>query len=341
MNPTFTKLWPHCSFGQAVKGCPQVADAKKLPCIVVNRNASMFTLHQSHLPEVNADFKYYVKANEFICRAGKGSDHSGLVADPFGPALVRDDGLEPAPPATPSAIGLEKRMQQRESNLPSGVVNESLADFAFLEEFGSRGQAALKLSADQELLAYLVNSEDLAGRLLHGFGSLHALAASHPNELREYCTEPELAKLCIAFELGRRLCRTPFNRGEAFHGSRQVYEHFHSYIREERQECFIALYLDARHRLLAQEEISRGSLTASLVHPREVLRPAIRLSAAALLCVHNHPSGDCLYSKEDLEVTKRLKAGSELIGIDLLDHIIIGDHGYFSFADAQIGPFEL
>ncbi len=141
--------------------------------------------------------------------------------------------------------------------------------------------------------------------------------------------------------MGRRLAATPFEIGMAFHGSRQVYEHFHAHLRLEKQEHFLALYLDARHRLILQQEISCGSLTASLVHPREVFRPAVRVAAAAIICVHNHPSGDSLYSKEDLEVTLRLHRGGELLGLDILDHIIIGDHGYFSFADAQIGPFSL
>ena len=91
------------------------------------------------------------------------------------------------------------------------------------------------------------------------------------------------------------------------------------------RERFLALYLDARHRVLAAETVSVGSLNASLVHPREVFKPAVALSAAAVIVAHNHPSGDARPSGDDLELTARLARCGDMLGIALLDHLVAGD----------------
>ena len=100
-----------------------------------------------------------------------------------------------------------------------------------------------------------------------------------------------------------------------------------------KHEEFIALLLDSKNRLLREVGISEGSLTASIVHPREVFAPVVREAAAAVLFVHNHPSGDPAPSREDLEITRRLKEAGDLMGVRVLDHIIIGSEGYVSLAD--------
>jgi DNA repair protein RadC len=99
------------------------------------------------------------------------------------------------------------------------------------------------------------------------------------------------------------------------------------------RECFVLLTLDQKNRIIDQHLISMGTLTASLVHPREVYRPAILDSAAAVAFVHNHPSGDSTPSPEDKTITERLKSCGELLGIRVLDHVIIGDENYSSFLD--------
>ncbi len=93
------------------------------------------------------------------------------------------------------------------------------------------------------------------------------------------------------------------------------------------------LLLDGRHRLIATGEVSVGTLTASLVHPREVFRDAIRNAASALVLVHNHPSGDPTPSSDDLDITRRLSEVGELVGIRVLDHVIVGDGVFTSLAD--------
>ena len=109
--------------------------------------------------------------------------------------------------------------------------------------------------------------------------------------------------------------------------------YFRPRLREFQRESFHVLLLDGRHRLIGLEAVSIGTLTASLVHPREVFREAIRRAAAAMLLVHNHPSGDPVPSIEDRDVTRRLQAAGELLGIRVLDHVIVAEEGYYSFRE--------
>jgi DNA repair protein RadC len=109
-----------------------------------------------------------------------------------------------------------------------------------------------------------------------------------------------------------------------------------SFLHHETKEHFIALHLNSKNRLLCLEIVSTGSLNASIVHPREVYTSALLSSAAAIVFVHNHPSGDPAPSREDIELTSRLKGASELLGIRLLDHVIIGVERHYSFADSGL-----
>jgi DNA repair protein RadC len=112
-----------------------------------------------------------------------------------------------------------------------------------------------------------------------------------------------------------------------------VFRHFHPTLRDAPHERFLVVLLDGRHRLMRHEMVSQGTLTASLVHPREVFRPALRESAAALVLVHNHPSGDPAPSSEDREVTARLVRAGELLGIPVLDHVVVAERGYTSLRE--------
>jgi DNA repair protein RadC len=96
---------------------------------------------------------------------------------------------------------------------------------------------------------------------------------------------------------------------------------------------FKVILLDGKNRIIRDSTISEGSLTVSVVHPREAFNPAIRDSAGAVIFIHNHPSGDPTPSREDHQLTKRLVACGELLGIKVLDHLVVGDARYFSFAD--------
>ncbi len=113
--------------------------------------------------------------------------------------------------------------------------------------------------------------------------------------------------------------------------SSQVADLF-AHLRHETREVFASIHLDSKNRLLCVETVSIGSLSAAIVHPREVFKAALLSSAAAMVFVHNHPSGDPTPSREDLELTKRLQEAGELLGIRVLDHVIIGGE-HLSFAD--------
>ena len=111
----------------------------------------------------------------------------------------------------------------------------------------------------------------------------------------------------------------------------QVFDTF-SFLRHETKEHFIALHLDGKNRIVCCDMVSTGSLNQSIVHPRELFKTALLSSAAAVILLHNHPTGDPTPSTEDIEITRRLREAGDLIGIRVLDHIIIGD-SYYSFAE--------
>lgn len=101
-------------------------------------------------------------------------------------------------------------------------------------------------------------------------------------------------------------------------------------VQEEAQEVFGIVILNTKNKIVAVHEVSRGELNSSLVHPREVFKPAVLHNAAAIICFHNHPSGDPEPSRDDIEITKRLVEAGKIMGIGILDHIIVGDEGYVS-----------
>lgn len=117
-----------------------------------------------------------------------------------------------------------------------------------------------------------------------------------------------------------------------FTSSNEVFALF-NFLKYETKEHFLALHLDNKNRILCLDKVSSGSLNASIVHPREVFKTALLSSAAAVLFIHNHPSGNPEPSKEDLELTTRLKQAGDLLGLRVLDHIIIGEDKYVSLAD--------
>jgi len=107
-------------------------------------------------------------------------------------------------------------------------------------------------------------------------------------------------------------------------------------VEEEAQEVFGVLILNTKHKIVAVHEVSRGALNTSIVHPREVFKPAVLHNAAAIICFHNHPSGDPEPSKDDIETTKRLIEAGKIMGIEILDHIIVGDDRYVSLKERGV-----
>jgi len=147
------------------------------------------------------------------------------------------------------------------------------------------------------------------------------------------------ARLAAAFELGRRAerARRLADAERPIDGPQRAVEWFAPHFRGERQECFAALLLDGRHRVRRLVPLTRGTLLASLVHPREVFAPAVRESAAGVIVAHNHPSGDPEPSAEDLAVTDRLARAGDLLGVPLIDHLVVASSGFRSLRNHLVG----
>jgi DNA repair protein RadC len=199
--------------------------------------------------------------------------------------------------------------------------------------------AGVERLADVELLAVVLDggrggavAQGQAGRLLAragGVAALEALARVRPDALPPRAA----AAIAAAVELGRRATASPVRVGDVVRDAAAVWAHFRGHLPQRQREVFTVLLLDGKNRARGEVEVSEGTLTAALVHPREVFLPAIRAAAAALILVHNHPSGDPTPSAEDVAITGRLRQVGELVGIRVLDHVIIGADRYTSMAE--------
>jgi DNA repair protein RadC len=195
---------------------------------------------------------------------------------------------------------------------------------------------------DAQLLAILLrvgceraSALDVAMELLRRLDGVAGLAH---RGIEELCGVPgvgpaKAAQLRAAIELGKRVMSAPLSTGHHVSCSADLFQHYHPLLRGVRHEIFKTVLLDAKHAVLRDITVSEGSLTMSLVHPREVFSLAVRESAAAVIFLHNHPSGDPQPSAEDRALTTRLVAAGEVLGIQVLDHLIIGDGRYVSFAE--------
>lgn len=206
------------------------------------------------------------------------------------------------------------------------------------ERLSARGPAGL---SDAELLAVMLGTgrrgEDvvrLATRLVARFGGLRGLSESSDHELRDELGigPARAAALQASFELGRRVVGSRPVRGHRLAHAGEVWEHFRARLGTSNLEEFWILGLDVRHRVQLELCVARGCLTGVEVHPREVFRPLIRAACAAVLLCHNHPSGDPTPSRQDRELTTRLREVGDLCGIAVLDHVVVAAEGYISLA---------
>ncbi len=207
------------------------------------------------------------------------------------------------------------------------------------EKLKSLGAEAL---SNAELLAVLLRTGttretavQLASRILARAGGLRALPDLSLEELESFhgIGPAKAVLLKAALELGRRLATAPRREAAAVTSPRQAAELFMEQLRYKKKEHFEVLLLNTKNQVISREVISVGSLNASIVHPREIFNAPLRKSAAAVILVHNHPSGDPSPSQEDLEVTRRLVEAGGILGIAVRDHIIIGDGCYLSFKE--------
>lgn len=169
----------------------------------------------------------------------------------------------------------------------------------------------------------------------HRLLSLNSLAAEELD--RSFGLDGyEALRAMALLELGRRTAQVGKGPITSITKPEDVYHLLRDELRDKRQEFFYAVLVDSKNNVLKKAQIHAGTLTASLVGPREVFREAIREGASALIVAHNHPSGDPTPSPEDVEVTRRLRSVGEMLDIPLLDHVIVGDERWTSFADAGL-----
>ena len=211
------------------------------------------------------------------------------------------------------------------------------------EKLIQRGAASL---SDTELLAILLRTGTSSVSVLHlaeevlakyqdrGIVSIMNIS---PQEIASVhgVGLAKAATIVAAVELGRRLSTRAAQKLEKIEGPEDVARYASPLLRFEQKEHFLVMLLDVRNRVLAMPTISIGSLTASVAHPREIFREAIRYSAANMILIHNHPSGDPTPSREDIQITKQMMKAGEIMGIPVLDHVIIAGDGFLSLKEAD------
>jgi DNA repair protein RadC len=207
------------------------------------------------------------------------------------------------------------------------------------EKLLQRGAAAL---SDAELLAIFLrtgvvgkSAVDLARELLVHFGGLTQLFVA--NE-KEFCDmhgmgQAKFVQLQAVGEMARRALKEEMQAGDALNSPRAVREYLQLLLRTRPQEVFVAIFLDAQHRVIASEELFQGTLTQTSVYPREVVKRALHHNAAALIFAHNHPSGVAEPSESDRLLTDALKNSLQLVDVRVLDHFIVAGAGCLSFAE--------
>lgn len=207
------------------------------------------------------------------------------------------------------------------------------------ERLVEHGAAAL---ADTELLALVLgcgnqgtSALELARRLTNEAGGLRKLAS---RTLAEWRAEEGIgqalgARLAAVFEISRRVRIRPPRRGHPVRHPQQMATYLGARLADAQVESFGVLLLDARNRLLADDTLSQGGWSASVVRPREVFRRALLAGAPALILYHNHPSGDPAPSREDVQITRQLVDAGQMLGIKVLDHLIVGIEGYASMRE--------
>ncbi len=211
----------------------------------------------------------------------------------------------------------------REKMLVNGADNLSNAELiAILLRTGTSHESALRL-AEQLLYKY---------QGLAGLGVLSPQEISHMHGIGI----AKAVTIAAAIELGKRMSILPMGNRPVIRSPQDAADLMMPRLRYENKEHFIALLLSTKNHVLAAPTISIGSLNASLVHPRELFRAAINNSAAAVILIHNHPSGDPSPSQEDIALTKRLLDAGRILDISVLDHVIIGDGKYVSFKEKGI-----
>jgi DNA repair protein RadC len=228
----------------------------------------------------------------------------------------------------------------------SHVIDRSMLLLRDLPPDERPRERLLKFGVEQlsnvELLALILRTGasgvsviDMAERIMAKFGGLREIVEADVNELTNLpgIGLTKATQIQAAIELGRRTTRTKREDLVVIRSPQDVSNLLMDRMRFQTKEHFLTLHLDTKNQVIGEDTVSIGSLNASIVHPREIFKPVLKRSAASIICVHNHPSGDPTPSREDIDVTKRIVEAGKLLGIDVLDHIILGDHRFISMKE--------
>lgn len=176
--------------------------------------------------------------------------------------------------------------------------------------------------------------KDISNKLLEEIKSINDLQDFSINKLTKIkgIGKVKAITLLASLELGKRVYLETVEKNKLkVKNASVVYEYYKDKLRNKKQEFFCVMFLDTKKVLIDEKVLFIGTLDSSTIHPREIFKEALKYSASAIICVHNHPSGDATPSYKDVEVTSRLKEIGALIGINVIDHIIIGNNSYYSF----------
>ena len=193
--------------------------------------------------------------------------------------------------------------------------------------------------SNEELLSIILktgtknySAKELSNHILKNFKNIKEMKYITINKLTEIngIGEVKAIELLAALELGKRVYYVEQKEKVLLNSSKKIYEYFKNIFIEEYQECFYALYLDTKSKLISYKLLFKGTINSSCVHPREVFKNAFLESAYSIIVIHNHPSGDPTPSKEDIKVTETLMQIGKIMAIPVVDHIIIGNNQYYS-----------
>ncbi len=223
---------------------------------------------------------------------------------------------------TIKTIPIEERPREKLIQFGASALSNSEL-LAIILRVGSKQDTAISLA--QKIINYDQKGlKNLAENDLEFLTSFHGISSA------------KAAQIIAAVELGRRVNRLQSDKQYKISSPQDVANYVMEDMRYLKKEYFKMLILDTKNKVIELKTVSIGSLNASIVHPREVFVEAIKKSAASIIVIHNHPSGDTKPSQEDIAITKRLIDAGDLIGIKVLDHIIIGDGEFLSFKEQKI-----
>jgi DNA repair protein RadC len=215
-------------------------------------------------------------------------------------------------------IPVNERPRERMMNYGANSLSNSEL-VALLLRTGSKKESVISLAS--RVLTYAQGLKSLTSLTYHELSGIYGVGPA------------KAIQLLAGIELGRRIGRAlPLDKYQILTPN-DAAEFVMEELQYESQEHFLCVFLDTKNRVINKKYIFKGTLNSSLVHPREIFREAIRHNSASVVCYHNHPSGDPTPSAEDIKVTRKLLKAGSILGIRLVDHVIIGDHSYFSMKE--------